>query len=252
MAIPLVTLRRPVESILFPNAFLSAFRRFLFEQLETLAPTSRLIWVDRYDEHSNETARGVLPHQNNRSGIDEREIGTDSEDDSFFVGAALVNTSSSSHVHLSFYRDLLLDREDQIQSFVAIMFRRVPLLSDDSETTFSVLNMCTRKSERGQRMCSKLLALCLLEVMDNPQFSSIDWSAVSVDLDDCTEVHPPRNLYYRLGFHVWSKATDQFVSWNRWMDQDYDMVLCPNPDERRRIALRDLLWNLSQFLGFRA
>lgn len=232
----MVPMRRGGDSALFPSAFLASFRRFLRDNLECQFPNSKVIGVDQFD------AQPLIDETLSARGASE------SNDHLYFIGAALVAKGSST-AHLQCYHDLLRDQDGTLESFVGIIFEKS---SASLETSFSVLTMYTRTDKQGSRMGSKLLATCLLDIMDNPLFCDVDWSAVQVNLDDCTEVDPPRNLYYCLGFQVWSNMLEQFVSWNQWMDQDYNLATCPNPDERRRIGLRDLLWNLSQFLGFRS
>lgn len=159
--------------------------------------------------------------------------------------AVLVDPDFDSRTNLRTFEDIVADRDGKIRSCAAVHF------SYDGEPEINVLQMFTRADCSGRRLSVQLLALCLMRLLREKSFvegAPVDWRQVMVRLDDCTDVPPPRNIFYRLGFRVYSDLMSQFVRWNQWIEQSFDPENRPYPDERRALFLQELLWSLSNFL----
>lgn len=109
----------------------------------------------------------------------------------------------------------------------------------------SVMNLFTNPLYSGHRFACSLLFQVLAHFsakLGDHVHSSM------VELDDTTAIDPPTNLYFRLGFEVFSDSAQAFVSWKEWLRTDFDFVERPNPDERRRMLTTNLLDSLCFFV----
>lgn len=81
------------------------------------------------------------------------------------------------------------------------------------------------------------LGTFLMHILSNQLGRQTTW----VQLDDCTGVNPPENLYYKLGFRVKDQKTNCFISWKTWQ-RKYCKVFS-NPSEERIIHRKNLFLN---------
>jgi len=86
------------------------------------------------------------------------------------------------------------------------------------------------------------LGTFLLHILTIQLGHRITW----IQLDDCTGVNPPENLYYKLGFKVKDQKTNCFISWKTWQ-RKYSNV-CSNPSEERIIHRKNLFFNTFSFM----
>lgn len=82
-----------------------------------------------------------------------------------------------------------------------------------------------------------LLKLCEIILQNYP---GVSW----IKLDDSTGILPPKNLYYKLGFHVKDESKKYFCSWNLWLKK-YKNVFA-NPSEERMIHVSMLFQNIKK------
>lgn len=227
-----IPLRPMHRARFFPPAFLQGFQSYLEQSLQQIQDSMncRLQWVSRYragDDRDRDRRLfcAIL--------VDNRACQSRSEEDDLFQS----------------FEQVVEDKDGSVYACSAVYFDNE---EDNDNESVSVMQMWCKPELAGHRLSCQLLCLCLLRMIATIDSSSVDWTRVQVKLDDCTEVLPPRNLYYRLGFRVWNPAMEQFVRWDEWQEQCFDPVHRPYPDEQRQTMLQDLLWNLTCFLGFKA
>jgi hypothetical protein len=226
-----IPLRDMRSATLFPSAFMHGFEEYVLAKIQTTCRTFS------YKVHRVQQVVPITTMEDDANPVASECV---------LLSVAIIPSEYDADTNLKTFSDILNDCDQQVAALCV-------LSANASEGVVRIVNMFRSEQLVGSRIACALVSLLLFDVLKRQDWRHVDWSKAMVELDDCTGVEPPRNVYYRLGFKVWSKLMEQFVSWDTWyVQRPYEVdSIGMNPDERREILLRDLVWNLSSLLGFR-